>query len=252
MKSILVVAIAAACVFDAGVSAAQIKWVTPAQTERRIENGQRVKILTGEMTIVAPGRGQAGTSSVVAIDARDFTKGTLELEFKLGAGASDGSFGLDFQKNRAAPRDQEDSWVRVGQAYDRPKGSTQRLTHAFTEGGVFRFTGQGNWFSKKGSTNTVSYRIQIKSAASGTPAVLRFVRQSDRGFEAIQTVRHGEPFFVEARFDAEPPLGERSVSLEWGDGQRQEVVVLKTSDPKVFRSRVMTLEPPGTTTVVNP
>lgn len=258
MKKILIVAIAAASFSDAGVSVAQIKWVTPARTETRTESGQRVKILTGAMTIVAPGRGESGTSSVVLIDARDFTKGTLEIEFKLGNGASDGSFGLDSQKNRAAPRDQEDSWVRVGQAYDRPKGSTHKLTHAFTEGGLFRFTGQGNWFSKKGSTNTVFYCIQIKSAASGTPCVsgtpstLRFVRQKDQGFEAIQTVRHGEPFFVEARFDAEPPQGERTVSLEWGDGQRREVAVLKTSDPKIFRSRVMTVERPGETTVVRP
>ena len=81
---------------------------------------------------------------------------------------------------------------------------------------------------------------------------LRFVRQTDQGFEGIEVVRYGEPFFLEARFEGEPQEDNRTVNLEWGEGKSKEVVVIKTDDSKVFRSQVIKVERPAETTDVRP
>jgi hypothetical protein len=256
MTRFAVVLVVALCL-DARVTAAEVRAVAPARTETRVEAGQQVRMLSGEMTLVGPKSGwesgsyitnlsappsafrERGIVPFVRIDARDFASGTVEIDYGVGSGPITGTFAF-YRENSA------DSWVREVAGSWNTVGSSHRFKYSFTKGAVFLFVAASNYAEKKvGATTTVSYRIRIRGTATDAPSALRFVRQTDRGFEAIQTIRHGERFFLEAQFDAEPPHAERTVSVEWDTGQQRDVVVIKTTDPKVFRSRVMTVEPPA-------
>ena len=77
---------------------------------------------------------------------------------------------------------------------------------------------------------------------------LRFVRTDG---SPLSEIGYGEPFHVEARFDVPPPEAQRIVKLDWGGGAR-DIPVIKQKDAKVFRSGLLYLEAPTTSTETPP
>lgn len=74
---------------------------------------------------------------------------------------------------------------------------------------------------------------------------VRFVQEDGFGFAPIGALTYADVFFVEVDFDAAPEENEQDVALEW-DGGTSEVTVFRTEDnPKLFRSELITLRPPG-------
>jgi hypothetical protein len=77
---------------------------------------------------------------------------------------------------------------------------------------------------------------------------LRFVRKDG---SPLSEIGYGEPFHVEARFDVPPPEAQRIVKLGWGGGAT-DIPVIKQKDAKVFRSGLLYLEAPTTSTETPP
>ena len=89
--------------------------------------------------------------------------------------------------------------------------------------------------------------IPFDLLVEGFPAVpeLRFVRFAGGKYEPVAGLRHGDEFFVEARYSEKPQQAPGKVQLTWTDGQPREVEVLPVEDGKLFRSARLKLEPPA-------
>jgi hypothetical protein len=108
--------------------------------------------------ITAPGMRQMAYN-VFTIDTRDFVEGgVLDIELQVaGNSQTDGSFDL-FPGN--APTQGRPARTLVGR-YDVRRGTSTRMEYRFAPGQVFAFGLEGNWFSPRGATGTVRFRVSV-------------------------------------------------------------------------------------------
>lgn len=110
--------------------------------------------------LTAPGYGEHNYT-LVTIDTTDFRDGgNLELVITVGQGESDASFDLFASGAAQTPEGS------ISGAYDVSKGSTCRLSANFSKGQVFQLGAEGNWFSKKGTGNTFSFKAMVHAVNS--------------------------------------------------------------------------------------
>ncbi len=110
--------------------------------------------------ITAPGMRQMAYN-VFTIDTRDFVEGgVLDIELQVaGNSQTDGSFDL-FPGNAAIPTQGRAPRTLVGR-YDVRRGTSTRMEYRFAPGQVFAFGLEGNWFSPRGATGTVRFRVSV-------------------------------------------------------------------------------------------
>ncbi len=111
-------------------------------------------------TITAPGN-RMHNFNVFYIDTRDFDKGgTLVIDIDIPrSSATDGSFDL-FTGDVSIPAQGPPTRPLTGR-YDVRKGSSTHLDYHFGHGQVFALGLEGNWFSQKGSTGLVKFRVSV-------------------------------------------------------------------------------------------
>jgi hypothetical protein len=111
-------------------------------------------------TITAPGN-RMHNFNVFYIDTRDFGKGgTLVIDIDIPANsATDGSFDL-FPGDASIPAQGPSTRPLTGR-YDVHKGSSTHLDYRFGHGQVFALCLEGNWFSQKGATGLVKFRVSV-------------------------------------------------------------------------------------------
>lgn len=79
----------------------------------------------------------------------------------------------------------------------------------------------------------------------GSLKELRYVELKNGEYVSIDgELRHGSTFYVEAIFDAKPTEDEYAVQLSWDEGAGSDVKLTPSSDPTVFRSEAIRLQPP--------
>jgi hypothetical protein len=129
------------------------------------------RTIKGNGTLTAPGHYNQSFKTH-QIDASGFTKGgTISISISVGKGESSASFDL-FPSNVAIPTKGPPAGTLAG-SYDIGPGGQTTLTYRFSKGQVFRLGATGNWFSKKGATNTYSFTATITGQSGATPAKTR-------------------------------------------------------------------------------
>lgn len=109
-----------------------------------------------------PGNGYQDYTTV-EIDATAFEQGgTLIIDIQVGEGEATGSFDL-FAGDAELPTEGFPDEA-LASAWDIPPGDTGQIRHPFAHGQMFKLGGTGNWFCKKGSTNTFSARVSVVPA----------------------------------------------------------------------------------------
>lgn len=131
--------------------------------------------------LTAPGNGEHGYT-IVAIDTTDFQDGgTLDVDIAVGQGESNASFDL-FPPGAAQTPEGS-----VSGAYDIPAGSSCNLSASFSKGKVFQLGAEGNWFSRKGATNTFTFRAKVRAAHSAPES--GEVTYDDRVLKALNRLK---------------------------------------------------------------
>jgi uncharacterized caspase-like protein len=110
--------------------------------------------------LMAPGNGSQN-HTVCSIDTSSFLSGgTLTISIDVGNGESNASFDL-FPEGMPLPTTGRPNGTLAG-AYDVSRGTKSRtITYKFTKGQVFQFGAEGNWFSRKDSTNDFSFTATV-------------------------------------------------------------------------------------------
>jgi hypothetical protein len=145
----------------------------------------------GSATIVAPGKGLQHYT-LYYLDTRAFAAGgVLNVEFQIAANsATDGSFDL-FPLNARIPTTGKPGGA-LASRHDVRKGTSTRLEYRFNTGQVFVLGLDGNWFSQKGATGTVRFRVSIANihteapTDSQPPSGVRFSRPNISGIQLNQ------------------------------------------------------------------
>jgi hypothetical protein len=110
--------------------------------------------------IVAPGNG-IQKFNVYYIDTQAFANGgTLDIEIRISPDSrTDGSFNL-FPSNVPLPTRGQPMGALAAR-YDVHRGTTTHLRYRFRSGQVFVLGLEGNWFSPRGATGSVTFRVSV-------------------------------------------------------------------------------------------
>jgi uncharacterized membrane protein YeaQ/YmgE (transglycosylase-associated protein family) len=151
---------------NSGNPAPPITSVTPPNTstkfdERTLRLTRMTRSEARMATIIAPGIGLQNVN-VFHIDTRDFADGgTLVIDIEIPRNsATDGSFDL-FPDDVPIPVQGRPAGTLTGR-YDVPKGSSTRFEYRFGRGQVFALNLEGNWYSPKGATGLVRFRVSVR------------------------------------------------------------------------------------------
>ena len=116
--------------------------------------------VTGQGTLVAPGRGKH-SYQVILLDASRFASGgTIHITITVGDGESEASFDLYPQ---GLPLPSEGVPNSLANAVNLRSGAGARINYRFTHGAVFQFGAEGSWNSKAGAANTYSFVVDVGS-----------------------------------------------------------------------------------------
>ncbi len=200
---------------------------------------------SGEVTIISPGCCPATEHEprLIIMDLRDFKEGEIKIELLVGDGASKGTFHL--WRGEVYGK-----YKSVRSAKDVGQGQRINLGFHFSEPGLFTLSAVGNWFSKKGSTNRVKYEIIVTGYKRAQPSKkneidsdlkIRFVKQDEDNYIAIDKIGYGIPFFVEIEGTNEE-RDELIIKLEWEQNSRDVIVRRTSKKDKHYLSDMLILE----------
>jgi hypothetical protein len=142
-----------------------------------------------------------------------------------------------------------------GGAYQCPKGSTTYPVKGIDEIGISddgrTLTHRIRDFELEGKPPRCkvvlkdTWRDHMRFERIGALQELRYVELKGGKYVPVEAeLAHGATFYVEARFDANGADPEYIVQLNWGEGPGAEVKVSRTSDPQIYRSEAIQLQPP--------
>ena len=114
--------------------------------------------VTGQGTIVAPGRGKH-SYFMTNLDTSKFPNGgVLHITISVGDGPSEASFDL-YSRGSRVPS--EGFPAPLASAHNVASGGTAKIDHRFSQGGIFRLAAEGSWNAKPGDTNTYSFVVTV-------------------------------------------------------------------------------------------
>ena len=114
--------------------------------------------LTGQGTIVAPGRGKHAYVITNLDTSRFPSGGVLHITITVGDGPSEASFDL-YSKGASLPIQGFPS--PLASAHNVASGGNAKIDHRFSSGGTFRLAAEGSWNAKPGDTNTYSFVVEV-------------------------------------------------------------------------------------------